>query len=253
LAGFVAALVLAVPSVPLTAQSAPSLQVPLSVQGGRLAVTVIAAGTELTFAVTTGAPVTVLTESTARLLDSAEGVSLAGLEIPTAQAHTIPDEELATPEGQLAGMIGGDVLSRFDVLLDVPGGRLVLKPVGAAVSWPGTTLSEPKRLRIYHGVIIGLDVELDGRPLQAMLDLGTPAVVVNEGARPKGVTGGEARTEVALGTVTLSDLPLLVRDLPLFERWDPDARGFALIGAPVAWDCAIALSWAHAEMRTCLR
>lgn len=244
-------------SLPLAAQSAQSttaIEVPLRVEGGRLAVTVTAAdGAHLAFALTTGTPTTVLTESTARRLGTNGKVSVGGLEIPVGEAHTVPDAQLATPDGQLDGMIGGDVLSRHDVLLDVPGGRLVLKPVGPAVSWPGTALSDPKRLRIYHGVVIGLDVEVGGQPLPAMLDLGTPAVVVNEGARPQGVIGSDARTTVALGTVTLSDLPLLVRDLPIFERWDPDGRGFALIGAPIAWDCTIALSWAHAEMRTCVR
>jgi len=29
--------------------------------------------------------------------------------------------------------------------------------------------------------------------------------------------------------------------------------GFVIIGAPIVYDCALALSWAHQEMRMCVR
>lgn len=235
----------------LEAQST-HVEVPLSVEGGRLAVTVTGpGGAEMRFALSTGSATTVLTESTAARLGSGAELALGGVPVPVEGAHTVPDAQLA--EGGFSGMIGVDVLGAHDVLLDVPGGRLVLAPVGPTVSWPGMTLTEPRRLRVYHGVVLGLDVELDGRPLQAQLDIGTTAVIVNEGARPEGMTGDEGTTTLSLGATRLEDLPLIVRDLSVFERWDPDGRGFALIGAPIAWDCAVSLSWAHAEIRTCVR
>jgi hypothetical protein len=32
--------------------------------------------------------------------------------------------------------------------------------------------------------------------------------------------------------------------------WDPDGKGFVIVGAPVAYDCTIAISFAHAEFPT---
>ena len=44
-----------------------------------------------------------------------------------------------------------------------------------------------------------------------------------------------------------------VTDSPIFQGWDPQGDGFVIVGASVAYDCAIAISWAHAELRTCIR
>ena len=38
-----------------------------------------------------------------------------------------------------------------------------------------------------------------------------------------------------------------------WKMWDPNGKGFVLVGAPIAFDCAISLSWVHQEMRTCVR
>jgi hypothetical protein len=37
------------------------------------------------------------------------------------------------------------------------------------------------------------------------------------------------------------------------HRFVPDGTGFVLVGAPLAYDCAIALSWVQREIRTCVR
>ena len=50
-----------------------------------------------------------------------------------------------------------------------------------------------------------------------------------------------------------SDLPIAVVDSPIFQGWDPEGKGFAVIGAAFAYDCALAVSWVHEELRTCLR
>lgn len=239
---------------PTVAAQSGGTEVPLAVVGGRLAVTVHDAdGAAFLFALTTGSPVTVLTESTARALGPGARLDLGGVPVRLDHADTTPDERLVSGGTAFAGMVGVNTLGDFDILLDAPGGRLVLQPVGPTVSWPGTSLSDPLPVRVYHGVVIGLDVRLNGRELQAMLDLGTPQLVVNEGARPDGLRGAEGTASLALGGVTLEGLPLRVRDLPVFERWDPNNRGFVLVGAAIAYDCAVSLSWAHGEMRTCLR
>ena len=86
-----------------------------------------------------------------------------------------------TAEGTvLDGIIGSNFFNQFDVLFDAPGGRLVLRKPGRSVQWDGMTLSDPVRLRLLHGVILTLNVELNGHVYPAMLDIGTSSVVVNE-------------------------------------------------------------------------
>ena len=58
---------------------------------------------------------------------------------------------------------------------------------------------------------------------------------------------------LGIGYASLVDLPIRVLDLPIFGGWDPNDRGFVILGAPIAYDCAISLSWAHKEIRTCVR
>ena len=55
-----------------------------------------------------------------------------------------------------------------------------------------------------------------------------------------------------MGYGSWSDQPAQVVDSPVFGGWDPEGLGFAIIGASVAYDCALAISWYHAELRTCL-
>ena len=130
---------------------------------------------------------------------------------------------------------------------------MILKPVGRSVAWDGITLSDPVRLRVYHGVILGMDVEFNGREYGATLDLGISSLVVNEPVKTAMRLDAKDEATLGLGGTKLANLPVQVLDLPIFQGWDPDNRGFVIVGAPVAYDCAISISWAHREMRTCVR
>ena len=145
------------------------------------------------------------------------------------------------------------MLSQFDMLIDVPGERLVLRPIGRLVSWDGMTLSDPIRLRVLHGFILSLDVELNGTEYPAMLDVGTAALVVNEPVKSQAHLSEDDVATLTLGNTSLPGLPVRTRDLDMFRMWDPNSEGFVLVGAPVAYDCAISVSWVRQEMRTCLR
>lgn len=240
---------------PVLGQGRPSgpVEVPLRAHGGRIIVPVNTAdGGKLDFILTTGSGVTVLTESTARRLGPGAALTLGGLPVPMDGAQTVPDASLRTAGRDLAGMIGPNMLNAFDILVDVPGGRLVLKPVGRAVTWDGVALSEPVRLRVYHGIVLGLDVEMNGKPYPAMLDLGTPGVLVNERVISEaGVTGG--RATLRLGGRTFRDVPTQATDHPVIQRFSPNGDGFVLVGTAVALDCAVSVSWVHRELRTCVR
>jgi hypothetical protein len=230
------------------------IEIPLRVDGGRLLVPVQAPdGTEFEFVLSTGTPPTVFSKSTAARLGDQTGLTLGGLQVDLEGLVTLPDEELSSDGLMIAGMVGSQTLSKFDVLIDVPGERLVLKSIGRAVDWEGMTMSEPVRLRVYHGVILGLDVEFNGKEYGATLDLSSPMLIVNEPVRADAQIDDKDVGTLALGNTSLPDLPVQVRDLDIFERWDPNGDGFVMVGASVAYDCAISLSWVHREMRTCVR
>ena len=122
-------------------------------------------------------------------------------------------------------------------LVDVPGERLVLKPFGRSVEWEGMTLSDPVRLRVYHGVILGLDIEFNGKESQAMLDLGMSTMVINEPLRAAMHLEAEGVSTLGVGGMTFPDLPTRVRDLAIFQNWDPDGTGFVIVGAPETFAC----------------
>ena len=208
-------------------------------------------GADLSFLVSTGSSVTVLSESgAARIGDG--GATIGGIAVAMGNAVTVPDADLTVEGRVMDGLVSTSTLRDFDVLFDAPGGRLVLKPLGREVSWPGVTLSEPMPLRVYHGVVLSLDVEVDGNPYPAMLELGAPALLVNEAVMAEtGVADG--RAALTVGTVTLPGLPMEVSDNPVLQRFSPNGDGFVIVGAPLVQGCAVAVSWVHREVRTCVR
>ena len=148
-------------------------------------------------------------------------------------------------------MVSSNMLNQYDVLLDVPGGKLTLKPVGASVTWDDVALSPPTPLRIFHGIVLSLDVALNGHRYPAALELGTPMVVANErAAEEAGVKDGGVGA-VSVGGATVEGIPVRVMDLEVLRRFSPNGDPFVLVGAPLAYRCALAISWAHREIRTC--
>lgn len=232
---------------------AKTVEVPLRVQSGRPVVSVKAGGEDHDFVLSTGSGSTVLSASLAERLGEAPELWLGDVPVEMTGAATLTDEQLTFDGVRVAGMIGANTLNQFDVLVDVPGGRLVLAPIGTEVSWEGVALSDPVRLRVFHGIVLSFDVELDGTTYPATLDLGTPMLVVNEGVRTDLKLDDEDTATLTLGGATQADLPVHVLDLPVLQRFSPDGAGFVLVGAPLVWDCALSVSWVHQELRTCVR
>jgi hypothetical protein len=248
---------------PLAAQQAGDvIEVPLRISDGRLVVTVAIGGATADFIVSTGNGVTVLTDAFAASHGAGGDFRLGDIPLNMDGMATVPAEQLGAEAG-VVGIIGANSLNRFDVLLDVPGGRMLLRTPGRTVAWEGVELSDPIRLRIFHGMVISLDVELAGKPFPAALDTGTPVVVVNAGAgaqigiESEGTAslllGARSPTRAAGPTPTMERVPVRLLDLPILERFDPDGNGFVLVGAPIAWSCAVSISWIHSELRTCVR
>jgi hypothetical protein len=229
------------------------VEIPLRVAGGRLLVPVEAGvGHPVDFALNTGSMVTVLSETAAQHLGDDFELTLGGLPVPIDGFTTVPDERLSAEGATIGGMIGANTLSQYDVLVDAPGGRLVLRGVGTQTGWDGVTLSDPVRVMVLHGTVLSFDVELGGRQYMATLDLGTPMVVINETVKSDLGLANEDTATLSLGGARLPGLPVRMLDLEM-HRFVPDGTGFVLVGAPLAYDCAIALSWVQREIRTCVR
>jgi hypothetical protein len=253
---WMAALSLAIGASPVIAQThgAEAIEIPLKYEGGHLIVPVEAAdGTELEFIVSTGNGETVISESTTARLGDHPVLTMGGVSVPTDQVHTTSDESLTNDGKSVDGMIGSNTLNQFDVLVDVPGKRLVLQPIGRPPEWEGMTLSDPVRVRVMHGLFVALDVEFNGSAYKGLLDLGTSTLLVNEPVKTAENIDDEDVGELGLGYVTLPDLPVKVSDHALFAAWDAADNGFVVVGAPMVQDCALSISWVHREIRTCVR
>lgn len=235
-------------------QSPTQIEVPLRVESGRLVVPVTTTdGQTLDFLLSTGNAVTILAESTAAHLGDRPKLMLGDATVDTEDVYPLPDADLVINGKQFHGMVAASTLSQFDVLFDAPGGRLVLKPFGPRVAWPGEGLSDPVRLRIFHGVAISVDITIDGHELGAMLDIGSSPVLVNAGAAATLGLHGEGTATVGIGDISFADRSIRSSDNPVFDQWDPDGNGFAMIGGSLAIDCAISISYVHQEMRMCAR
>ena len=239
-------------ALPLGAQSAGPVEIPLSTHGGRMVIPATAAdGTALRFLVSTGSTVTVLSETgAARVADG--GATIGGVPVNMENAVTVSDEDLTVDGTVMDGLVSNNTLYDFDVLFDVPEGRLVLRPIGRSVTWPGVRLSDPVPLRVYHGGVLALDAEIDGTAYPAMLELGATALLANEAVLKENDIR-EGRVDLTLGSTVLSGLPIELSDNPTIGRFSPNGDGFVIVGAPPALECAVAISWVHRELRTCVR
>ncbi|WP_246375918.1 pepsin/retropepsin-like aspartic protease family protein [Gluconacetobacter takamatsuzukensis] len=120
--------------------------------------------------------------------EDGQGLDLGPLSTPVGE---LPGQPMITPP--VAGLLGGDVLSRFDLEFDVAGGWLSLWRVQgeydacrAAPAWRGA-YGTVKLLREGHRVAV--EVELDGRPLTALVDSGARSRILSiEAAKRAGVS-----------------------------------------------------------------
>lgn len=230
-------------------------EVPLRVEEGRLLVTLqTASGEPLDFVL--GAAGSLVSSWGAEQLGSElEGATLGDLPISLAGAQVVPDRSLLLDgpfEGRIAGVLGGQSLMDYDILIDAPGRRLLLQRPGRFVAWEGVELTGAVGLQILHDYLIRTDVEVNGEIFSAHLDLSPATMIVSSVVRDRaGVHDG--RADFRMGYAAFPDRPAEYLDLPALRAWGGDDAGVVFVGAPVAYDCAIAISWTHAEMRTCVR
>lgn len=233
-----------------SAQVADPIEIPLRMEEGRMLITAQAAdGSDFELVLGLGMPV--LTESARARLGARGQLTLGGVPVEGEETQVVPDASLATGSSTPDGVLGGATINGFDVLVDVPGGRLVLKPVGRSVRWDGVSLSSPVPLTVFHDLLLRVDVNAGGRVVGGLLDLANPGLEVNEGLRA--VTADGTLASFRMGYAGWTDLPVEVKDTQTLRAWDRNGEGFVVVGAAIAEECAIAISWRHSELRTCMR
>ena len=84
-------------------------------------------------------------------------------------------------------------------------------------------------------------------------DIGTQTTVVNEGVARALTLDAEDTATLRIGDTDFPGVRVQVEDLEVLRRFDPDGKGFMIVGAAIARDCAISISWIHRELRTCVR
>ena len=221
---------------PLTLACRPPRRVELALRDVRnfLLVRATLDGKPATLLVDTGAETSTLTPHAVALLhlrrDPAHGRTIAGVAgtvradivrlrdlalagVVVARALDVAIGDLPSLDGldpPVAGLLGADVLARFEVDLDLPAARMALyAPGGCAgyLPWPGAAAVPLQKTR--SGLAF-LDAEVDGSRVRALLDTGArTSLLTREAARGLGVTatmlaGDEARGGSGVGPASLT-------------------------------------------------
>lgn len=230
------------------------MEVRLRVRDGHLIVPVTAPdGSELEFGIATSSPPTGIAEELAARLGEAAALTLGGLPLPPEREHWTAAQLPAPGGARLDGVLGAAFLSDYEILIDPPGGRMQLRSVGPETAWPGVDLADPVAIQILHGAVVSLTAEVNGTGFFTLLDLASTSNVFSPAVGDKLALADEGEAEVGIGTRVLPGQPYRVRDLDLFRRFDPNGNGFVILGAPIVESCAMAVSWARRELRTCAR
>lgn len=252
LAGTLAVSVLAHP-----AAAQDVIEIPLHEHEGRLWIPVEAAdGTAFRFILGTGSPGTLYSESGAARQARAGDLFMGGRSdaaVNMEGSQTLPDSLFFHEGEQFDGQLAPNTLNAYDMLLDGPGGKLLLRPIGQPPAWDGYPLSDPIRLRVYHGTVLTVPVDFGGTTVTAMLELSAPRVIGNPALGTSGLIGEDGAMALSIGETGWPDLRGAVEDHPVLRRFSAPEDPFALVGGVIAVDCPIAISYVRAELRTCIR
>nr|WP_246495099.1 retroviral-like aspartic protease family protein [Ameyamaea chiangmaiensis] len=190
----------------------PLVELPLRNDGGYLSVIAVVDGVSVRFVIDTGAEGGLITPALARSLSlrrdpasssfvqgSRGGRTVPNLIVPSLALGDVRFGPLSVPMGALpgsptltppvGGLLGADLLSRFDVEFDVPAGRLRLWALGSRLPPPWAAYELPA---LREGDRLRIEVRLDGARLMALLDSGARSRVVSEAvARQLGVSADD--------------------------------------------------------------
>lgn len=119
------------------------------------------------------------------------------------------------------GIIGLDVLMRYDVVIDFSRRVIALHPIGRVVRSAAVRDMARFDFRTSPYGLVMMDAELHFIPIPAVLDLGAQVSLVNQAACAMGGKSVQLRTpprQVQLGSVDFGTRNLPVADLPIFRH-----------------------------------
>jgi predicted aspartyl protease len=137
-------------------------------------------------------------------------------------------------EPPVAGLLGADLLARYDVLLDLPGRRMALYSVtdcdrDAAAGQAGALL-----LARSPGGLAFLSATVDGHPVRALLDTGARTSLLSRRAAARlGVSG-----EVLADDPTLNGVGIGLADITLHRHRFDEVRLGPMVARHVVLDVA---------------
>ncbi len=199
--------------------------------------------------------------------DAHEGLWAVVADLPDFRTHEDRDVQ---------GILGVDVLARYDVELDVPAGTLRLHPRdGSAASRLGArSAGVPFHSTVADG-FVQFEATLHGDTVSAILDTGALAGTLNwhaaalagvapdsEGVRADARgAGGLNGTRIAahrsvfealcIGARCLPPTELRIMDLPVFHVLGSAERPALLLGADLLADCPLLLSYSTSRLHLC--
>lgn len=250
-------LALTVGSSPLAAQASPYAGAPVAVpftpgpRGHIVLDVAVNGGRRVPFVLDTGAGRTILNRARLDSLglveqtstDSVQGahgraalglvdirsLALGGVTLGAMEVGTMDLTHVESPDMPVFGVLGYDVLSRFDLLLDLTQGTVALHPPArspASCTVCAGGISVP--FELVRGAIIGFDVTISGQSIATVLDTGSGRSGMNSlAARAIGVDlppspPGAHGPALQIGAVELGgdvlarNLVVGVVDLPAF-------------------------------------
>ena len=273
-------------------------EVPIRLAGYWLIVPVEARGRTLDFILDTGATAGAVSQGVARQLDlrvvaqarlsgasgraNASVVEVGWLRVGRARAGdfekwVLSDGLLTDTEGRsFDGLVGSDLLKYYDALIDVPSRTLALYKRGTTMANSGPVVGRKHAVPFKRmlGGIMRLEVRVNGEQTTAVLDTGSPSLILNHAAaRAAGIVvseepisegrrgiGGERVSSYAgqvdaieVGGVRVDSLSVEVADLPIFDKLGLDDEPAMLLGSPFLLRCPLLISGRERELRFCRR
>ena len=290
--------VLALPALVVAAPLAAQITLPMTMEHEWPVVPVVhgETGDTLEFIVDTGAASSALSASAARRLaperlgsTTVQGASgpqtvdlvlLRSLHVGDAEIRDlrviVVDDETLTPETEDAapydGVLGIEILSRFDVLFSAPTGELHLLRPGRGPGDFESRLADPIPFPAGRRPFVRHPVELNDVRVSAILDTGARSMILNgiaaaeAGVEPE--TGSEDRRRRGVGSVEVTfrratidvlevgvtrieSVPARVSDLPVFRALGLADRSAMLLGARTLVGCPVFISYVASAVRYC--
>jgi hypothetical protein len=204
------------------------------------------------------------------------GLSLGGLVQDDVSAVVADLSAFREYDGrQVEGILGVDVLSRYDVAIDVPGARVTLFQDPASYSDLGVTEAGLDFHAAVQPGFVQFNVMLEGEPVAAVLDsaarIGTlnwhaaglaglsadsEAVTVKDGGS-RGIDGRGTESytapvsDICLGARCYPAMDVKIADLPVFEVLGIAEAPAMLVGAAFMADCPVLIAYSTETLHVC--